>query len=408
VWTGRREERREASDAVAFGDPVSYIVILEPHNRDWLYALDLPTRMPDRATLSQDYQLLSRSRVTEFVMYRVTSQLDYLIGAAESTRDLEAALAWPDETNPRTRALGEQLREDHRDPERIVEAALALFREQPFTYTLRPPLLGRNAMDEFLFQTRQGFCEHYASAFVLLMRAAGVPARVVTGYQGGELNPMGEYLIVRQSDAHAWAEVWTSADGWIRVDPTAAVSPTRVEQGIYEAVGERELLPIQLRKDLTHLRQITLAWDALNNAWNEWVLGYGTLKQLQFLSSLGIGIRDWGDMIVALTICLAVLFGTYLLVSRYRMRHRTIEPAVRLYERFCAKLARVDLARAPFEGPDDFARRASRRRSDLKDSIEAITAVYVRLRYGRERRGDELAELRRLVRAFRPHVGPRT
>jgi transglutaminase-like putative cysteine protease len=402
TWTGRREARANRSDMAAFGDAYTYIVILEPHNHRWLYALDVPTDLSRRASLSQDYQLVTSKPVTDMLMYRATSQLDYVIGAAEDDRALEMALAWPAGFNPRTKALGEDLRERYQDPARIVEAALQFFREQEFVYTLRPPLLGRDAMDEFLFESRQGFCEHYASAFVLLMRAAGVPARVVTGYQGGESNPMGNYLIVRQSDAHAWAEVWMPQTGWTRVDPTAAVSPSRVEQGIYEAIGERELLPFQMRKDFTLLRRASLAWDALNNTWNEWVLGYGTFKQLNFLTNLGVGIRNWGDMIIALTLCLVVLFGSYFLAGWYRARPRSVEPVRRLYERFCSKLSRVDLPRDPFEGPSDFARRAGARRADLKADIERITRLYVRLRYGRSGRGSELAELRRLVRAFRP------
>lgn len=402
TWTGRRQTKADPGDMAAFGEVYTYIVILEPHNHRWLYALDVPTEFSRRAALSQDYQLVTAKPVNEMVMYRATSQLDYSIGASEDKSTLEAGLAWPKGFNPRTKALGESLRQRHRDPARIVEAALRLFREQPFVYTLQPPLLGRDAMDEFLFESRQGFCEHYASAFVLLMRAAGIPARVVTGYQGGEANPMGDYLIVRQSDAHAWAEVWLPRNGWTRVDPTAAVSPSRVEQGIYEAIGERDLLPFQTRKDFTLLRRASLAWDALNNAWNEWVLGYGELKQLRFLSSLGVGIQNWGDMIIALTLCLAVLFGGYAIVSWYRARPQSIEPVCRLYARFCGELSRVDLSRAPFEGPSDFARRACTQRADLTADITQITRLYVRLRYQRSHRSGDLAELRRLVRAFRP------
>jgi hypothetical protein len=157
-----------------------------------------------------------------------------------------------------------------------------------------------------------------------------------------------------------------------------------------------------MRKDFTVLRRASLAWDALNNAWNEWVLGYGKLKQLNFLTGLGVGIRNWGDMIIALTLCLLFLFGSYAVVGWFRARPRSVEPIRRLYERFCSKLSRVDLPRDPFEGPSDFARRAGARRADLKADIERITRLYVRLRYGRSGRGSELAELRRLVRAFRP------
>ena len=177
----------------------------------------------------------------------------------------------------------------------MVGRALAMFRQQTFYYTLNPPLLGTDSVDEFLFNTRQGFCEHYASAFVFLMRAAGVPARVVTGYQGGERNTFGDYLIVRQSDAHAWAEVWLEGRGWVRVDPTGAVAPNRVQDGLYAAVTDGQNLPFLIRRggDSAWLHQLAMSWDSLNNSWNEWVLAYGPDRQKEFLSGLGFGAVDW-------------------------------------------------------------------------------------------------------------------
>ena len=155
-------------------------------------------------------------------------------------------------------------------------------------------------MDEFLFETRRGFCEHYASAFVFLMRAAGVPARVVTGYQGGEMNPLGDYLIVRQSEAHAWAEVWLEGQGWRRVDPTAAVSPARVEVGVAAALPRGEPLPLAVRSDLRFLKQLRFTLDAVTNSWNQWVLGYTPDRQLRLMERLGLGKPTWQTLIVLL------------------------------------------------------------------------------------------------------------
>src|SRR5690606_32454560 len=161
-----------------------------------------------------------------------------------------------------------------RDEEDMVQQVLAMFRTQSFFYTLTPPLLGDQPVDDFLFNTRSGFCEHYASAFTFLMRAAGIPARVVTGYQGGEVNPVGDYMIVRQSEAHAWAEAWIEGRGWVRIDPTAAVSPLRVESGIAAAVPSTDGLPLALRSNSEWLRQLRFTWDSFANDWNQWVLGY--------------------------------------------------------------------------------------------------------------------------------------
>jgi transglutaminase-like putative cysteine protease len=170
-------------------------------------------------------------------------------------------------------------------------------------------------VDEFLFTTRRGFCEHYASSFVFLMRAAGIPARVMTGYQGGELNGLGDYLIVRQSDAHAWAEVWQEPQGWVRVDPTAAVAPGRIDRGLYAAVADAEALPFLVRRDISWLRQFALGWDSLNNAWNEWVLAYGPERQREFLSNLGFGLLDWRGMTAIMLVALSgvglLLLGLY-------------------------------------------------------------------------------------------------
>lgn len=209
-----------------------------------------------------------------------------------------------------------------------------MFRNEAFFYTLRPPLLGRHAMDEFLFDFRRGFCEHYASAFVFLMRAAGVPARVVTGYQGGELNPVDGFFTIRQSDAHAWSEIWLTGQGWIRVDPTAAVAPSRVEQGISAALPADEVLPMLSRIDIDWLRTMRNRWEALNNGWNQWVLGYNPERQREVLSRLGFKAPDWRSM----TATLAVLCGLTLLIISWRTlyQHSTADPAQRAWRRYCA------------------------------------------------------------------------
>ncbi len=256
-------------------------------------------------------------------------------------------------------------------------------------------------MDGFLFETRQGFCENFASAFTVLMRAAGIPSRVVTGYQGGELNELGNFLTVRQRDAHAWSEVWLGeTEGWVRVDPTGAVAPSRIESGMEAAIprpiGPRAL-NIQasepVRRAWRNLRQ---GWEALNNAWNEWVLGYGPERQRRLLNQFGIDSTSFTRLAVWLIFCvLALLAAISLLLAR---RPRTRDPAVRAYRRFQSKLARAGIDRDPGEGPLDFSERVTRARPDLAADVQRITELYVSIRYARE--GGDARVLSRAVAAF--------
>jgi len=233
---------RGATPLTPLGGTIRYTITLEPHERNWLFALDLPVSIPPDAVLLSDYALRTPRRLTERRRYSVESALAYRADAVLEDWARRRDLRLPDGFNPRTHALATQWRNQFGDnATAIVQTALAMFRNQPFVYTLQPPLLGRNSVDEFLFDTQKGFCEHYASSFTVLMRAAGIPARVVTGYQGGEENPFADYFIIRQASAHAWSEVWLEGRGWVRVDPTAAVAPERIERGLQDALpaGER-------------------------------------------------------------------------------------------------------------------------------------------------------------------------
>ena len=219
------------------GAPVDYQITLEAHDRPWILALDLPAAWPEReARSTYDFQLVARQLITRVTSYRLRSYPAYVAGVELPTSLRNRDLQLPADGNPRTLALGRELARRHADPSAIAGELLRKFRNEEYHYTLDPPRLAENAVDEFLFDTRSGFCEHYAAAFTMVMRAAGVPARIVTGYQGGEFNPLGGYLLVRQSDAHAWSEIWVAGRGWLRVDPTAAVAPDRIERGIPASV----------------------------------------------------------------------------------------------------------------------------------------------------------------------------
>jgi transglutaminase-like putative cysteine protease len=387
--TGRHRHRRAAG----------LYHILEAHNRRWLLALDVATRLPPDSTLAPTLEALAREPVRLRAQFSFASSIDYRANVIEAPAVLQQALTLPAEINPRTRLLASEWAS--RPPEEIAAAALAMFRNDDFYYTLRPPLLGANAMDEFLFDSRRGFCEHYASAFVFLMRAAGVPARVVAGYQGGELNPVDGYLVVRQSDAHAWAEIWLSGQGWVRFDPTAAVAPSRIEQGIAAALPSGEPLPILVRLDSDWLRQLRNRWEAANNSWNRWVLGYNPQRQREVLSRLGWRDPDWRSMSASL----AILCGIALLVVTLWTlpRRLAVDPVQRAWQKYCAALKQRGMARAEWEGPLDFAQRVARERPDLATLTDEAARYYAELRYARHNsQNDQLRRLQQCLHRLPP------
>jgi transglutaminase-like putative cysteine protease len=383
----------------AEGKPYDYEVTLEPHNHNWLFALELGAKVPPNANITADNVLVSRTPVRNRVRYDMRSYTNVTARGNDDADELEPALQLPRGFNPRARKLAEEWAASLNTDAAIARRALSYFREQGFVYTLEPPLLGRDSVDEFLFGTKSGFCEHYASSFVFLMRAAGVPARVVTGYQGGEINPVDQYMIVRQSDAHAWAELWLKGRGWVRFDPTAAASPVRVESGVAAAVPATDPLPLMARTTLIWLREARYNWDALANKWNQLVLGYNPERQREFLTRVGMNEPSWENM--AFTLFWGI-GGLLALLTAWLLRHiRTADPVQRLWLRFCAKLGRKGSARAPHEGPADFVARAAEGHPDKAESIRAIGERYIALRYGGLADARALAELRMLVREFR-------
>ncbi len=402
TWHGGENSSLLDRNIATEGTPIRYSVTLEPHNMRWLFAIDLPAQRLDGALQTQDFQLLALRPVRTRMRYEMSSHLSYRYGAAEPLRNLQRALQLPQGFNPRARQLGTELRARSSNDRDVIQAVLALYRSQPFYYTLVPPELGRDSMDEFLFDTRRGFCEHFAASFVFLMRAAGVPARVVTGYQGGVLNPIGNYLIVRQSEAHAWAEVWLGDEGWVRVDPTAAVSPSRIETGIAGAVPDGDPLPLMVRTDSEWLKSVRFAMDATANGWNQWVLGFNPERQLRMFQRAGFQKPNWHNLVIALmaVTALVVLVLTAIVLRRLRLQVR--DPVVLAWLAFSRKLGAVGLAREGGEGPLDYARRIANLRPPLAESAIGIAELYARLRYGPSRDAAGVAELARLVREFRP------
>jgi transglutaminase-like putative cysteine protease len=401
TWTAPR--LTQSTEDLPAGGDLEYTVTLEPHNKRWLFALEFPGRKPPRAIATRDMQLLSFTPVRSRLRYEMTSAIGATYGADDDRMVLARSLRLPADSNPRAAAFAAELRSRHREDRELVSAVLNLFRNENFVYTLTPPLLGQHPVDEFLFDTRRGFCEHYASAFTVLMRAAGIPARVVTGYQGGEVNPVGGYILVRQADAHAWVEVWLENAGWVRVDPTAAVSPARVERGIASALPRSDPLPMFVRGDFAMLQRMRLTWDSITYSWNQWVLGYNPERQRRFLSHLGFSEANWQTLSVVLVVFagMAVLIGAGLALRDLRGVRR--DPAKLAYDRFCGKLARRGVPRGAAEGPRVFAVRAAQQRPDLAAAINDITTLYVGLRYaGESGTAETLQQLERRIRAFKP------
>jgi protein-glutamine gamma-glutamyltransferase len=383
--------------------PWNYAVTIEPHGKQWIFALDAPAVPPAGSYALDDLQLRSRRPVDTRMRFEVRSWLDYRYGEHLPGLVRKQNLSLGDGRNPRTIALGRQWAQETPDPKALVRRAMQFYNSQ-FVYTLEPPELDLDrAYDQFLFEAKRGFCEHYAGSFALLMRAAGVPARVVTGYQGGEVNPLNNELLVRQADAHAWAEVWLEGEGWVRVDPTSAVSPTRIEGGVNAALGPIGVIPSLISYDpLGILNKLRFTWDAMNSQWNTWVLGYNVDRQRQFLMGLGMEDVDWKTLGLWLVVVSFMLVGVLSLALVVRDLPRKREPALGAWENFCAKLAAAGVVRAPHEGPLDFLDRARAAKPAIAADAEAITERYVEARYGEGATKAQLRELTRRVRAFRP------
>lgn len=378
------------------GPRYDYRLTLEPHNQRWVLALDFPGPAPGDLRYADDYRLLAAVPIRHRSRFELSAFPATATGVDEDAATLARARALPAGVNPRARALGAAIAAaTASDAERLARV-LDQLRASGLVYTLEPPLLGRDSVDDFLFTTRRGFCEHFASAFVFLMRAAGVPARVVTGYQGGEINPVDRNLEVRQSDVHAWAEVWLVGRGWTRVDPTAVAAPRRIAEGLAAALPANEPVPALLRADLAWLRDLRYRWEALSDAWNQWILGYNPERQRELMLRLGLTDPDWRQLAALLGGSAAVLIAA--LFAWAMLQQRRSDPLDQAWARFCRKLARRGLPRRPSEGPIAYAERLAAARPRDAATLRGIAAAYARLRY---RPGADPAAVRKLTQRIR-------
>ncbi len=410
TWTRAREASAVNAESWLYsgvGEPIDYTIDFEATGRRWLVALDVPVSVPAEATARPGFILEAQRPVQNRFQYGVRS---YPAHRAEPIAPGERALNLraPRPLSRRVRALVDGWRREA-DP---VRAVLRYFNEQDFGYTLTPPLLRENFLDEFLFVSRRGYCEHYAAAFALLMRHLGIPSRLVVGYQGGVWNNAGDYLVVRQADAHAWTEVWRENRGWTRVDPTAAVAPERIELGMnaLQALLAQGALPGELETATIRAllegrwlarqwHHLGMYWDAANTAWNRWVMAYGPERQQRLLQSLGFDTPSWAQVGATLIIGVAALL--LVIAATLLWTRNKSDPVTAAYRRFCAKLGKTGLARRAHEGPLDFYHRIVTARPDLAADSKPIIALYVTLRYGNVAREDLIDQFRGRVRRFK-------
>jgi transglutaminase-like putative cysteine protease len=387
-------------------NPIAYRVIQEPTYQPWLFSLAFAFSDDKKIHIMSDYRLHRTEDVHTRSQYQVLSDKDFIMDETLNLRQRQLATALPAKGNPKARQLANQLWMNAKGPQDYIERILKLFRQQNFIYTLQPPLLGKESIDEFLFASRKGFCEHYASSFVFLMRAAGIPARVVAGYQGGEINPLTGTVLVHQFDAHAWAEVWLENKGWQRVDPTAAVSPLRIEYGLERALQQQEetflsgspLSPLRYR-NIAWLNQLRLQVDAFSYYWSRWVLAYEGERQLTLLTQWLGAVTPWRLAAVLIGIGAIPLLLTALSLLNGR---GALKPAaeLKLYLRMCRRLEKAGWVRQANEGPMDFARRIVAQQPRGQQHLVNATRLFVSLSYeplSQDEKALALQQLRREV-----------
>lgn len=368
------------------GEPLAYRVVTRASNQPWLFSLRGATSTDNGVSLTKDFMLQANRPVDKTMAYSVTSWPRSLLHPQDlDPLQRRVNLNLPADSDPRTREWAKQLRHTYPDDAELINAVLRRFNREPYHYTLRPDTLGRHTNDEFLFDTLRGFCAHYAGAMVFVLRAAGIPARVIAGYQGGEVNPRGNYVLVHQFDAHAWVEAWLPEQGWVSFDPTFQVSPERIEQGLEEAMrGEGSFLEDSLMsgaryRDIGWVNRARLGWDEVNYQWQLRVLGYESQRQMEFFQRW-LGTAQWRKVgMVALAI--AALIMLPLALWTLRPPKRSSDPRRRAWARLNQRLSKLGLNAHAGEGPRDWQARLIKRLPQQTKQINDFFNDYVQLTY---------------------------
>ncbi len=384
--------KHDGPEKLRIGRDLSYRIELEPTGGHMVPAMGIPIEATPETRVTAQRTLYSPRPLDQVTDWQVTSAMEYRLAPHLDDREREANLALPEGFDPQARRLAARWRTQFgKDPLAIARAALGMYHNEGFSYTLAPAPLGRNSVDDFLFSTREGFCEQYASSFTFLMRAAGIPARVVTGYQGGYWNASAKYLMVRNSDAHAWAEVWIAGRGWVRFDPTAAVRPDRVEQGVGMAGAGSKWYQARW------IRNLRAQWDIVNRLWNQSVIAFNHKRQQGLLTPFGINRTDLGQLSLILAIGCSLLLALATLLALRRGRER--DALLAIQHRLERHLARAGVPRQANEGPRDYMQRAGRALPGSRSQLEKLYRQYIHLRYAKKTpTAHEISAYRRLVR----------
>lgn len=371
---------------IEFGETAyEYELLLEPHRQNWLFTLEMPYTMDDVGRMTTEYTWVRRFAVNSKLSYEVISYPNSKFGVVIDDRTRQINLELPEGFNPVSREWATELRNRTTTDEQFIQSVLSHINQQEYHYTLTPGTMGENGVDDFWFNQQRGFCEHYAGAFVFLMRSAGIPARVVTGYQGGQMNPYGDYMLVRQSDAHAWTEVWLEGKGWTRIDPTAAIHPSRVEVDLSQDWLQREaLFQDQAPQSWSDFRpsfisKLSLIWDSVNSYWQNEVIDYNAEKQFNFLRKLGFNFLSMSELLNLMLVTLGVGLGistAWLLKQSVRL-----DPIAKAYQQFNKKLSKNGLGRKATEGPWQHWNRIRQADPELATQLKPIIRLYTQLRY---------------------------
>lgn len=392
-------ERFEASEPQwqAQGESISYSIIMQPSTQPWLFSLDVGSSEQEDIRLMNDFRLQRRTPVNRTYQYQATSWPQALRQPQLNQRQQQEFLQLPRTGNQQTRDWAQRLRGQYHDDDALVSALLRHFNQEPYHYTLKPPLLGRDSVDEFLFSSLRGFCAHYAGAMVFTLRAAGIPARVVAGYQGGEINQAGQFVQVRQFDAHAWVEYWQRGQGWRSVDPTFEVAPERIERGLQEALqDESELFQGDIFSPLRYqhiawVNQLRMSWENLNHSWQTKILGYQRDSQQAWLKQW-FGKVDW--QVLGLTlVASAALIIALIVLWMFKPWQRQTDPVQRVLNHFQRVMRRRGFNRETGEGLRDFYQRIHQQLPESQQqAVRVFIETYEQQQYAEQ--GQDLASLR--------------
>lgn len=400
--------RREISATVDYEDEnlLSYFVTLEATRQRWLFGLDIPIEIDANARGRSDGTFVSRFDINKRVRYQMTSALNSVIEPELSSVAREINLSIPGNSNPQAVQWSQEQYAQIKDPKNYVDFLLRYINQQPFYYTLQPPIMAEQMVDDFWFNHKRGFCEHYASSMVFMLRAAGIPARVITGYQGGEYNAIGDYYLIMQRDAHAWLEYWLDGSGWIRVDPTSAIAPSRIEPSLLEEIGQRGWLFDSL-PDVEMVEQNWVDYarhwmDNANTFWREWIIDFNQSSQWDLLSALKLNQipKYFLYTSIIILISLVSVFIWFKLAWKPRVRDRLSKVMYKLL----GFLKAQGIEKAPGEGILSFTQRVSQQKSGWREPLQSIAAEYMRLRFGSPPEGDSQIEPNQRLEAFEQQV----